>query len=152
MADLATREEFEVRYGRQLRDPEDFNRVEALLADASALVRDVAGDDFDTVPAIIVSVVCEVVRRAFDNPAGYQSETLGDYTWRGGAATNSGLYLTAEEKRTVRRAAGTLSVSSLTVTNYLPLPALDPYLTGYLGTEGDLTGVVIVNLPEPEEL
>ena len=77
MAALAELSDFEVRYGREL-DGDEVARALALLDDASALIRDVAGDDFATVPATVLFVVCEVVRRAFDNPAGLQGETIGD--------------------------------------------------------------------------
>ena len=152
MAALATLPDFEVRYGREL-DGDEVARALALLDDASALIRDVAGDDFDTVPATVLFVVCEVVRRAFDNPAGLQGETIGDYSWRTGytgvsRSASSGVYLTDEEKSIVRRAAGTLSVVTLTMTSALPLPALAPEVAPYLNDQG----VVVVNFAETDYL
>ena len=157
MAALATLANFEIRYGRIMVGGE-ITQVGALLIDASALVLDVADLDTDwtaaTLPAVVLPVVCEVVRRGFDNPAGLQSESIGDYTWRLGGNANantsvsSGLYLTNEEKRTIRRAAAKPGVGSLTLTNYLPLPAIDSQYAAYMNDED----VVVVNSPEPEEL
>lgn len=128
---------FEARYAGTI-PAADESRLEALLSDASALVSELAGTDYETVaaPATIISIVCEMVRRVYDNPNGLQGETIGDYTWRGGAATSSGLYLTAQESRTIRRAAGRLGVGSITLTSCLPAPALDPML-GALCVDGD---------------
>jgi hypothetical protein len=107
----------------------DETRVEALLGDACALVSDLVGIDYDTVaaPSSVVAVICAAVRRAYDNPGGLQGETIGDYTWRGGSA-EAGVYLTNAERRVVRRAAGKLGIGSLTMTSYLPAPAMDPML------------------------
>jgi len=147
MTALAELADFEVRYGRELSGDE-ITRAEALLDDASALIRDEAGDDFDTVPATVLFVVCEVVRRAFDNPAGLQGENIGDYGWHGGAVP-SGVYLTAEEKQIVHRAAGTLGgVVSLTLTSDLPLPALDPALASCVNDQG----IVVINFAETDDL
>jgi hypothetical protein len=149
MADLATLSDFQSRYERTLTDVDEMSRVRVLITDASALVCDVADSVFATVPATVVAVVCEVVRRAFDNPTGLQGETIGDYTWRGGKATvDGGIYLTAQERRTVRRAAGKVGVSTLTLTGDLPIYPSDSRLWAYTNEEG----VLIVNAPEPEDL
>ena len=82
----------------------DESRVEALLDDASALVRDLAGRDFtEGTPRSLVPVVYEAARRAYDNPAGYDSETIGSYTWRN-ERSGSGVYLNDLERRAVLRA------------------------------------------------
>jgi len=147
MAALTTIAQFEIRYGQNITG-DDINRVSALIDDASAIVLDVADLTTDwtaaTLPAVVLPVLCEVVRRAFDNPSGLSGETIGDYTWRGGAAS-SGVYLTTEEKRTVRRAASKLGVVSLDLSNDLPLTTLDPRYTSYANDEG----VIIVNAAEP---
>jgi hypothetical protein len=103
----------------------DETRVLALLGDACGLVSDLTGIDYDTVaaPTSVVAVICAVVRRAYENPAGLQSETIGDYTWRGNAALTPGLYLTAEETRIVLRAAGKLGAGSINLSSHLPSPA-----------------------------
>lgn len=118
MTAYATLADFEDRYVGTL-DADDMTRVETLLADASALVEEVAGGAITSPPATLVPLVCEVARRAFDNPAGLRGETIGDYTWRVGES-GSGVYLTANERRTVRRAAGVLGVGSLTMSSDFP--------------------------------
>lgn len=145
MFPLATSYDFEARYGRSLDGDEEL-RVETLLSDASALVCIESGtewtvtDDDDVVtlgavPVTVVAVVCEAARRAFDNPAGLQSETIGDYTWRAqlGAST-AGVFLTAEEKRIVRRSVGRNGLGAITMTADLLAPATDPLL-GIWGNE-----------------
>ena len=147
MIPLATIVDLEDRYGRSFDTEDDFRRAETLLSDASALVIDVAGTDWTvtaettpfavtlgTVPVTVVAVVCEAARRAFDNPTGLQSETIGDYTWRGTGAVSAGVYLTPTERRTVLRAVGRLGVGSMTMTTYLPVPMADPLLGSYWGT------------------
>ena len=118
MTAYATLADFEARYAGTLSGY-DSDRVETLLADASALVDEVAGAVITSPPATLVPLVCEVARRAFDNPAGFESETTGGYTWRVGAS-GSGVYLTSDERRTVRRAAGVLGVGSVTMSNDFP--------------------------------
>lgn len=156
MTALATYTDCQTRWGVTLTAGE-ITQVGALLLDASAVILNAAGLVIAwtsaTLPAAVLPVICAVVRRAFDNPGGLQSETIGDYTWRGNkVGETSSIYLTADEKRTIRRAAAKLGVATVTLTNYLPLPALDPCLVPYMGTEGDLTDVVIVNLAEPVDL
>lgn len=116
MADpIISLKDFEDRYHGPVDDPA---RVTLLLDDASALVREAAGDDFeDGVPAAVVPVVVEAVRRAVDNPAGLDSETIGGYTWRA-ERSRTGVYLTDAERRTVRRAANRLGVGSLHLEGY----------------------------------
>jgi len=150
---LATLSDFEDRYGRMLEADETM-RVSVLLDDVSALVRDVAGvdwlndddDELEDVPGTIVAVVCEVVRRGFDNPAGLAGETIGDYSWRAGKV-NYGVYLTTEERRTVRRAAGRLSVGTVGLEGILPIMPSDPRLLNYMNEDG----IVVVNGPELDD-
>lgn len=160
MADLVTLANFQTRYGRVMVG-EEITRVGAHITDASALVVDVADMTTAwtaaTLPAAVLPIVCEVARRAFDNPAGLQSETIGDYTWRGGAsgtgvAVSSGIYLTSDERRVVRRAAGRLGVGTVTLSADIPWAPTDPRMGMYATGEGDLEGVVIVNAPEPVDL
>jgi hypothetical protein len=156
MADLVTLANFQTRYGRVLVG-EEIDRVGAYITDASALVVDFAALDTAwtsaTLPAVVTPIVCEVVRRAFDNQAGLQSETIGDYTWRGvKSVETSNVYLTADEKRTVRRAAGTLGVNTVTLSSDMTITPTDPRLyQAVLGT-GDLSDTVIVNAAEPVDL
>ena len=139
MIALATIQDYADRYGYG-PDSDDDSRITTLLWDASAFVCDVAGTDWTVVdpddasvslgavPPMVVIVVCEAARRAFENPAGLQSETMGDYTWRAQmtAPATSGVFLTAAERAIVRRAVGNLGVGSVDLTNTFPSPALDP--------------------------
>ena len=149
MATLALYTDCQTRWAVTLTATE-ITQVNALLADASAIVLDVADLDTDwtsaTLPATVLPVICEMVRRAFDNPSGLQGETIGDYSWRGGS-TPSGIYLTSAERRTIRRAAVKLGVISLDLSNDLPLTTLDARYTSYENDEG----YIIVNAAEPED-
>lgn len=108
------------RLGIEL-DPEsaDGLRAAAALADASALIRSEAGEDWLDeygelldVPAIIESITLQVALRAYRNPDAYSQSTVGDvsvsYSRPGGMA---GIYLTREERKAVRRAAGHANTS-----------------------------------------
>lgn len=152
MAALALYTDCQTRWGRTLTAGE-ITQVNALLTDASAIILDIAALDTDwtsaTLPATVLPVICEVVRRGFDNPAGLQGETIGDYTWRGRTGDASGLYLTSDEKRTVRRAAEKLPLGVQTLSSDLPLGPSDPrLLTGLVVTDG----VTIINQAEPVDL
>lgn len=128
----------ETRLGRTFDDPEKA-RAEAFIADASALIRDIADDDFLdddgnlNVPASIVPVVVSMVRRGFDNPRGLTSETLGDYTWQASGNAMSGIYATRKEKIVIRRAVSKLGAGTAQLEGYLPLPP-------QYGRESDITG------------
>jgi hypothetical protein len=99
-------------------------QIEAFLDDACALVEDIVDDTYTTatVPAVTVAVVCSAVRRAYDNPGGLLTETMGDYTWRVSAAS-PGVYFTPAEERRIRRAARKLGVGSITLSS--PFPATE---------------------------
>lgn len=103
-------------------------RLSALLDDASALVRELAGSDYvdddgelEDVPAVLAVITIEIVRRAYDNPQALTGETVGNYSWRGARTNGSSLYLTADERRTVRRVAGKLCVGTVDLEGYLPV-------------------------------
>lgn len=100
-------------------------RAWAAIIDASALVRSVANgktwvNDAQAlvdVPAIEIlrAVVCAAARRALDNPDGVSSETLGAYSVA--LANSSGdVYLTQNEARQVRKAAGLTGVFTIATT------------------------------------
>ena len=84
-------------------------RAEAVLEDVSAFVLDLVDSETgqawqDEAPAAVVAVVCAAAGRALVNPYQHASVTEGGYTWR--ADNTSGVWLTDDEKTTVRRAAG----------------------------------------------
>lgn len=102
---------------------DDTNRALAALDDASAFVRAAAGADWvdaegnlDAVPAVVVAVTLAVARRLYENPDGFESETIGDYTYRRGDGSNG---LLPHEVRAVRKAAGSTSVGSVGLDGYL---------------------------------
>ena len=100
-------------------------QVETLLDDASALVRQVARTDFATsVPATIVTVVGQMVRRALDNPGELTGENMGTYGWQAQQPSPSGgsLYITRAERRIIREAAERPAV----ITIYADTGLLDP--------------------------
>lgn len=112
MISLAEPAEVIDRLGRPL-DAAEQVRVRAVLDDVSALVRDVAGRDFlneagtalEGVPHSVRAVVLKASERAMRNPDGYQSESVGDYSYaRRGA--EDGTYLTEREETLIRRAMG----------------------------------------------
>jgi hypothetical protein len=110
MADLMTVAQLEARLKLELSGA-SLSQAEGLISDASALVRQVARTDFATsVPATIVSVVGQMVRRALENPGELTGENLGNYGWQAmgqiSAASGSGLYVTRGERRIIREAAG----------------------------------------------
>jgi len=109
LADVAS---LEVRLGRTFVDPE-LSRVTALLDDASALVRDVAGKTWidpdtgllQTVPGSIKAIVLRMVERAVRNPEGFSAESAGDYSYQR-TGVQQGIYITEAEERAIRKALG----------------------------------------------
>jgi hypothetical protein len=106
----------------------DSGQADAIIADASAIVREVATPELDDVespatPPAVVAVVVNMIRRGLRNPMGNTQETLGDYSYAGNPAS---LMPTRREVRLIRRAAGKLGASSLTMTSDLPLQESEP--------------------------
>lgn len=109
--------------------------LEALIEDASNLVRLAAGGVLDDVDAagldtaigttgagVIRAILVNMVRRAATNPRGAGQETLGDYSYSmggegGGPAT---VYLFRSEERRVRRAVGITVPAAVQMDGYLP--------------------------------
>jgi len=104
------------------------SQVEAYIEDASALVRDIAADDFldDAgaldVPASIVPVVVSMVRRAVDNPRGLTGEQIGPFSYQAAGSNAAGIFATRNEKRIIRRAVGKLGAGTAQLEGDLPLP------------------------------
>lgn len=123
--------EFRARYDNTVPEADEA-RVQAFLDDACAIAEDVVGttyEDGDDVPNGIIAVICAAVRRAYENPLGLQGETIGDYTWRGGASTE-GVYFTPGEERIMRRAVGNSGTGSIELEGMLPATEVneDQYL------------------------
>lgn len=124
MPALATIADLEIRLGVEQGsiEDEDLARAQAALADASALVRAEAGitwhnhgnNQNENVPEAVVMVTLRAAIRAYRNPEGLGSESLGglySYSYANGEA---GVYLTPEEKRLVRNAALNVKPSGIT--------------------------------------
>ena len=111
---LITVAQLEARIGTDLSVAQT-TQAEALIDDASGLVRLVARTDFLTsVPATIVAVVAQMVRRALDNPTELTGENIGSYGWQamGQIQSSSGgsIYVTRAERKIIREAAGRAGV------------------------------------------
>jgi hypothetical protein len=111
---LASVQDVETRLGRTFpTESPELGRVAALLDDASALVRDVAGTtwinpttgDPVEVPGTIRYVVLRAVERAIRNPDGFSAESDGDYSYQR-TGVEPGVYLTPGEEKAIRRAMG----------------------------------------------
>lgn len=122
-------------------DGAELDRAAELLDEASELVRDVAGKtwaDDETgvvsgVPRRVRSIVIDCAWRAFSNPEGLVQRTIGDSSksWdRAGREGGQIVYLTDDEERAIRKAAGTSSL--VVATLYSP----------YGGDERDTWAVV----------
>lgn len=123
---LASLGDLQDRLGHPLAESE-LSRAHAALDDASALVRAVAGQswldattgELAEVPDAAVSITLAAARRAFDNPDGYVSETIGDYSYtRAGPSAGGevgGAYLTEEERAVLRGMSAASGLGTLTV-------------------------------------
>lgn len=114
---LATVDALEIRLGLAAGSLSgaDLARATANLQDASALVRAAAGkswvDPVDgvtvTAPDVVVAVVLQAAKRAFQNPEGIQQESIssGGYWSSWADAASAGVILTPDERGTVVAAA-----------------------------------------------
>lgn len=118
---LAATSDLEARLGVTLTGT-DVARAEAALTDASALVRSAAGVTWSAdgttldadLPDVVIAVTLTAARRAYENPSGLVSESFGSYSYtRNQGERRIGMYLTDEERKAVRRAAGQRTFDSL---------------------------------------
>ena len=116
----------------------DETTLQGTIDDASALVILECAPYLDDTtdadcPAAIAAVLVSMCRRGTRNPSGNAQETLGDYSYSAG--TEGGvpsIYLTARERRIVRRAAGKLGANTTRLDGYLPVQRSE--LTGVTAT------------------
>lgn len=121
LADLAALED---RLGEGTLSGNDQVRAQALLDDASVLVRDVAGQPDWTAgdaPARAVQIVLAAAQRAYRNPDGLITERIGDASWGYHHGAAPGVYLTKDEVGALRGLAG---AGFRSVTNVV-FPGLD---------------------------
>lgn len=123
---LVTIAEVEARLKTTFSPGPDRDQIEALIEDASNLVRACVKPELDDIEApltgslrALIPIVMTMVRRARDNPRGLTGEQLGDYGWQAQAAQTT-IYLTRNEKRLIRKIVGKLGVSSLELEGYMP--------------------------------
>lgn len=129
--DLITVAELQARMKQTFADPSpELDQVNAFIADASALVRLIAENDFhdpdtdaeETLPPAIRVVMVAMVQRALTVPvgaaAGLNGETFPSYSWSGGGAIEGGqpaasIYATRRERGIIRDGAGVVPMKSL---------------------------------------
>jgi hypothetical protein len=112
--------------------PEDFdeverNRGEDLLAEASELIRDLAGKTWltatnalDAVPRRVASICVAAAARAFENPHGLVQRSIGDSSKLYDRSNREGgevVYLTDAEERAVLKAAGVSTFVAVTLVS-----------------------------------
>lgn len=98
---LADVEDLAARLGQTLTvGTTDYKRAQGNIEDVSALVLNESGQDWDqgNLPPVVKTIVLRAAERAFRNPSGAISRTMGPFAegWSGSAAT--GVYLTDDEK------------------------------------------------------
>lgn len=118
----------------------DTARATLLLELVTGHVTDAAGGRvFDPVPPSVKAVALDVAVRAYDNPKGFASESLGAYSYsRDSASTRGGVYLTPDEKRTIRRAAGRTGLGTIELVRPLGVSDLIPAIDAYGHVSPDL--------------
>lgn len=126
MADLFTLPEL----AAYMQAPSINEESAALLLElVTDLIADTYGADLpDPPPAKFRRIALEAAKRAYLNPNGYVSETLGDYSYnRGGngGGAQVGVYLTRAERQAILAAGGRPTVSTV----QLVPPYYDPALT-----------------------
>ena len=132
MLPLASLAALEARLGVTLAGA-DLDRATAALDDASALIRAEASTDWvddegalADVPAIVEAVALAVAYRAFRNPDGVTQTSLGDASVAYDRGTaQAAVYLTRDERRAIRRAAGTTAVGAIELASPWSMPAND---------------------------
>ena len=137
MTMLMSVEDYEARLGRTLSGSRR-SQAEAFLSDASDVVRRIARPALDDagpedITGTVRLVLFSMVTRARTNPAGLDSERIGD--WQGGGMR--AVYATPEEREAIEDETGKERVRTVQLTSDIPQRLLDeawttPYNT-YLG-------------------
>jgi len=123
---LASLQEFSARLGYTPEGVEA-ERAEALLDEASELIRDEAGEDWvdsdsglGLVPRRVVKICLAVAYRAFVNPEALTQRGIGDSNKSYDRTRREGgeaVYLTEAERKAIRRAAGASTFTAVTLTS-----------------------------------
>lgn len=133
---LVSLEDFALRLGGISASDEE--RAQAVLDDASALVRAEAGDEdwvdddntLEEVPGVIAAITVAVAIRAYRNPDGVRQESIGTYSVAY-ADTSTAVFLTEGERRMIRRAVGLSGIGSISLEGEWTLAA-----ASYVPVEG----------------
>lgn len=125
-------------------------RAEAVLADTSALVRSAAGKTWVDVqgvlagvPDVAITVTLAAARRAWENPSGLASESIGAYSYTRGGDASGGVYLTEDERRDLRSSASRSGLRTMRTTRddvgYAAVAVLDA--NGHISPDGMPFGI-----------
>lgn len=82
---IATYDDVAVAIGRPITDPDERGQVTYWIESVELQIRARLGDVFDLDAAVVKYVEVEAVATKMQNPNGYQSETIDDYTFRYGS-------------------------------------------------------------------
>lgn len=133
---LASVEQLGRKLGYQPEESE-FDRAASILDEASELIRDKAGKTWTTATGALepvpnrVRVICiAAAYRAFTNPEALSQRSIGDSSKsfdRTGREGGEAVYLTDDEVRRVRKAAGTSSFNSVTLVTTFGGSRVDPW-------------------------
>lgn len=96
--------------------------ADLLIELTEGLIEDVYGDALpDPARSRLKRIGLEIAKRAYLNPNGYVSETLGDYSYSRGSygrgPSEHGVFLTASERQQIVAASGRSSVRSVRLVN-----------------------------------
>jgi hypothetical protein len=107
---LASLEEFELRIPGGISSGHE-TRALGALEDASALIRSEASKTWEDeeVPDVIKTICIAAAKRSFINPDAIRSVSIDNYSTSFGSSSPD-VYLTAAEKRLVRKAGGKTGV------------------------------------------
>lgn len=94
MADFATIEDYQARTATTVSGAEA-SQIQALLADASAIVRSRLPAGFVPDAGMARAITVAIVRRVKVNPGGFRARSIGEYSETLGEA--GGLYITDSE-------------------------------------------------------
>jgi hypothetical protein len=118
------------------------DRAETLLDEASELIRDKAGKTWvtdegalESVPRRVRLICVASAYRAFTNPEGLTQRSIGDSSKSYDRTSREGgeaVYLTDDEIRSIRKAAGTSSLVAVTLESPYTGTLLDPWVEATL--------------------
>ncbi len=120
MGPLATVAALASRVGEPIEGEQDIALADAVLAEASALVRhhaDEAWPDGSTVPAVAVAITVAAAARAYLNPSGFQMERGDAVTFNRTEDYAAGAALTRAEINILKSLSRLGNVHSLPLSN-----------------------------------